>query len=101
MASKEKTVSLISSPPKKPRRKYDQGSQYNSKEFKELLRKNGFRQSMSRKILDNAFAGSFFSRYKAELLQNGVFDHYEQAYFQTFVRTCRTISFTPPPETPD
>lgn len=27
----------------------DQGSQYNSKEFKELLRKNGFRQSMSRK----------------------------------------------------
>ena len=64
----------------------DQGSQYNSKEFKELLRKNGFRQSMSRKneVLDNAFAESFFSRYKAELLQNGIFDTCEQAYSLTF-----------------
>ncbi len=64
----------------------DQGSQYNSKEVKELLRKNGFRQSMSRKneVLDNAFAESFFSRYKAELLQNGIFETYEQAYSLTF-----------------
>lgn len=64
----------------------DQGSQYNSNEFKERLRKNGFRQSMSRKneVLDNAMAESFFSRYKAELLPKGGFDDYEQAFSMTF-----------------
>lgn len=64
----------------------DRGSQHNSNEFKELLRKNGFRQSMSRKneVLDNAVAESFFSRYKAELLPKGGFDDYEQAFSMTF-----------------
>lgn len=40
----------------------DRGSQYASKDFRELLRKNGFRQSMSGKenCYDNAQAESFF-----------------------------------------
>lgn len=48
----------------------DQGSQYNSGSFKELLRKHGFRQSMARKdeVLDKGMAESFFSQFKAELL---------------------------------
>ena len=64
----------------------DRGSQYNSGGFKGLLQKHGFRQSMARKneVLDNAMAESFFSRFKAELLDKGIFDDYEQALSRTF-----------------
>lgn len=64
----------------------DRGSQYASIAFRELLRKNGFRQSMSGKgnCYDNAQAESFFSRFKAELIENGVFEDIEQARLEIF-----------------
>ncbi len=50
-----------------------QGSQYAAVEYRRLLYMNGFRQSMSRKgnCYDNAQAESFFSRFKAEFVENG------------------------------
>lgn len=64
----------------------DRGSQYASIAFRELLRRNGFRQSMSGKgnCYDNAQAESFFSRFKAELMENGVFEDIEQARTEIF-----------------
>jgi putative transposase len=64
----------------------DRGSQYASKKFRELLRINCFRQSMSGKgnCYDNAQAESFFSRFKAELLENGKFEDIEQARSEIF-----------------
>jgi len=64
----------------------DRGSQYASIAFRELLRRNGFQQSMSGKgnCYDNAQAESFFSRFKAELLENGVFEDEEQARSEIF-----------------
>lgn len=64
----------------------DQGSQYASVAFRELLRRNGFRQSMSGKgnCYDNPRAESFFSRFKAELIENGVFEDFEQARLEIF-----------------
>jgi putative transposase len=64
----------------------DRGSQYASNNFRQLLRKNGFRQSMSGKgnCYDNAQAESFFSRFKAELLENGKFEDIEQARSEIF-----------------
>jgi len=64
----------------------DQGSQYISHNFRRLLKANGCRQSMSRRgnCYDNATAESFFSRYKAELLENGVFADVSQARSETF-----------------
>ncbi len=64
----------------------DRGSQYASNNFRELLRRNGFRQSMSGKgnCYDNAQAESFFSRFKAELIENGVFEDLEQARSEIF-----------------
>ena len=64
----------------------DRGSQYGSNGFRELLRKEGFRQSMSGKgnCYDNAQAESFFSRFKAELVENGVFEDIEQARLEIF-----------------
>ncbi len=64
----------------------DRGSQYASKEFRELLRINCFRQSMSGKgnCYDNAQAESFFSRFKTELLEGGVFEDVEQAKSEVF-----------------
>ena len=55
----------------------DRGSRYAS---------NGFRQSMSGKgnCYDNAHAISFFSRFKAELIENGVFGDLEQARSEIF-----------------
>mgnify|MGYP002779434241 CR=1 FL=1 len=46
----------------------------------------GFRQSMSGKgnYYDNAQAESFFSRFKAELIENGVFEDTEQARLEIF-----------------
>jgi transposase InsO family protein len=51
-----------------------------------LLYIGGFRQSMSRKgnCCDNAQAESFFSRFKAELVENGVFESVEQARSEIF-----------------
>ena len=64
----------------------DQGSQYVSHNFRALLRVHGRRQSMSRRSNcdDNAQAESFFSRYKAELLEGGVFAAVSQARSETF-----------------
>ncbi len=48
----------------------DQGSQYASDEFREILKQNGLQQSMSRRgdCWDNAVAESFFKTIKYELL---------------------------------
>jgi len=64
----------------------DRGSQYASNGFRRLLQQNGFRQSMSGKgnCYDNAQAESFFSRFKAELMENGVFEDIEQARSEIF-----------------
>ncbi len=64
----------------------DQGSQYVSNNFRALLKESGCRQSMSRRgnCYDNAQAESFFSRYKAELLEGGAFENVSQARSETF-----------------
>ncbi len=64
----------------------DRGSQYVSTCFRALLKRHGCRQSMSRRgnCYDNATAESFFSRYKAELLEDGVFEDVNQARSETF-----------------
>ena len=64
----------------------DQGSQYVSHNFRALLRAIGCRQSMSRRgnCYDNAQAESFFSRYKAELLEGGIFEDVSQARSESF-----------------
>ena len=53
----------------------DQGSQYTAARFKQLLVRCGARQSMSRRgnCYDNTRAESFWSRFKAELLDGGSF----------------------------
>ncbi len=64
----------------------DRGSQYASKDFRALLQTNCFRQSMSGRgnCYDNAQAESFFSRFKAELLEGGAFENIEQARSEVF-----------------
>lgn len=64
----------------------DRGSQYASNGFRRLLQQSGFRQSMSGKgnCYDNAQAESFFSRFKAELMENGIFEDIEQARSEIF-----------------
>jgi putative transposase len=64
----------------------DRGSQYAANNFRTLLRANRCRQSMSRRAncYDNAQAESFFSRYKAELLEGGAFADIDQARGETF-----------------
>lgn len=64
----------------------DQGSQYAAVEYRRLLYIAGFRQSMSRRgnCYDNAQAESFFSRFKAELVENGIFESVEQARSEVF-----------------
>jgi len=64
----------------------DQGSQYAAVEYRRLLYIGGFRQSMSRKgnCYDNAQAESFFSRFKAELVENGIFESVEDAKSEVF-----------------
>jgi len=64
----------------------DRGSQYASVEYRRLLYINGFRQSMSGKgnCYDNAQAESFFSRFKAELVEGGIFESVEQARSEIF-----------------
>ena len=64
----------------------DQSSQYAAVEYRRLLYIGGFRQLMSRKgnCYDNAQAESFFSRLKAELLENGIFESVEDARSEVF-----------------
>lgn len=64
----------------------DRGGQYVAAEFRQLLRTNGYQQSMSRtgETYDNAFAESLFSRYKAELLDGGAFRDLEEATLETW-----------------
>lgn len=64
----------------------DGGGQYGSGAFRDLLRAHGFRQSMTRRDnhYDNAHAESLFSRFKAELLDGGVFHGLDDAYYRTF-----------------
>lgn len=64
----------------------DRGSQYVSNNFRALLAANGCRQSMSRRAncWDNAQAESLFSRYKAELLEAGMFEDVSQARSEPF-----------------
>lgn len=64
----------------------DRGSQYASVEYRRLLYIHGFRQSMSGKgnCYDNALAESFFSRFKAELVEGGVFSSVEEARSEVF-----------------
>ena len=63
----------------------DRGSQYVSKSFRKMLQANKCRQSMSRRAncWDNARAESLFSRYKAELLEDGFFEDVSQARSET------------------
>jgi transposase InsO family protein len=64
----------------------DRGSQYVSDVYRNLLQAHALRQSMSGKgnCYDNAQAESFFSRFKAELVEGGVFESVEQARTETF-----------------
>lgn len=64
----------------------DRGSQYAAMDFRALLSRHLFRQSMSAKdnCYDNAQAESFFSRFKAELVEGGVFEDLEQVQSEAF-----------------
>ena len=64
----------------------DRGGQYVSDELKAVIAKHHARQSMSRADdpYDNAFAESFFSRFKAELLEGGAFLSLEDARTEIF-----------------
>lgn len=60
----------------------DRSSQYASVEYRRLLYIHGFRQSMCGKgnCYDNALRRTrFFSRFKAELFEGGIFESVEQA----------------------
>nr|WP_241558656.1 IS3 family transposase [Paracnuella aquatica] len=64
----------------------DRGGQYAGSRFRALLRKRKIAQSMSRADdpYDNAAMESFFSRLKAELLENGMFENLEDARTEIF-----------------
>lgn len=64
----------------------DGGGQYGSIEFRALIGTHKFKQSMTRKDnhYDNAFSESLFSRFKAELLDGGVFQDLYDARISTF-----------------
>jgi putative transposase len=64
----------------------DGGGQYASKSFREMLKKHRFLSSMTRKNnhYDNAMGESLFGRFKAEMLENGIFDTFEDAYSEIF-----------------
>lgn len=59
----------------------DGGGQYMDAEFRKWLADNDALQSMTRvdNHYDNAHAESLFSRFKAELMQNGTFDTFDDA----------------------
>ena len=58
----------------------DQGSQYTAPRFKQLLARYGVRQRINRRgnCYDNAHTESFWSRFKAELLDGGHFPGLEE-----------------------
>jgi len=64
----------------------DRGSQYVSNAYRKLLALHDIRQSMSAKgnCYDNAQAESFFSRFKAELMTDGIFESIEHARREIF-----------------
>jgi len=64
----------------------DRGGQYVGNRFRKLLKKHHCLQSMSRADdpYDNAFAESFFSRFKTELLEGGTFLNLEDARTEIF-----------------
>jgi len=64
----------------------DRGGQYAGKEFRKLVMDTKMQQSMSRADdpYDNAFMESFFSRFKAELLEDGMFENLEDARTEIF-----------------
>lgn len=64
----------------------DRGGQYAGKRFRQLLTHNTLLQSMSGadNPYDNAFMESYFSRFKAELLEGGVFESLEDARTEIF-----------------
>jgi putative transposase len=64
----------------------DGGGQYASEDFRNLLKKHEFCQSMTRKDnhYDNAMGESLFSRFKAELIQKGTFLNFADAYTEIF-----------------
>jgi putative transposase len=64
----------------------DRGGQYAGKKFRKLLTGRFSLQSMSGtdNPYDNAFMESYFSRFKAELLQGGAFDGLENARKEIF-----------------
>jgi transposase InsO family protein len=64
----------------------DRGGQYAGAEFRKLLWKRKIKQSMSRADdpYDNAVMESFFSRLKAELLEDGTFENLEDARTEIF-----------------
>lgn len=64
----------------------DRGGQYADTKFRALLTAQGYQQSMSRagETYDNAYSESLFSRYKAELLEDGVFRDAAEAELESF-----------------
>jgi transposase InsO family protein len=64
----------------------DRGGQYVGNRFRKLLTQHHCLQSMSRAddAYDNAFAESFFSRFKTELLEGGSFLSLEDARTEIF-----------------
>lgn len=64
----------------------DRGGQYVSDELRKLIKAYQLRQSMSRAddVYDNAFAESFWSRFKAELLEGGAFLNVADARTEIF-----------------
>jgi putative transposase len=64
----------------------DRGGQYAGAVFRKMIHDNHILQSMSRadNPYDNAFMESCFSRFKAELLQEGIFDTIEDARAEIF-----------------
>ena len=64
----------------------DRGGQYGGNAFRSIIRNKVLLQSMSRadNPYDNAFMESCFSRFKAELLQDGIFETIEDARTEIF-----------------
>ena len=64
----------------------DRGGQYAGNIFRGLISQHQLLQSMSGvdNPYDNAFMESYFSRFKAELLQGGAFDGLENARLKIF-----------------
>ena len=64
----------------------DRGSQYVADDYRQLLARCALRQSMSGKgnCYDNAQAESFFSRFKTELVEDGIFEDVETARSESF-----------------